>query len=289
MKLKSIFNSALTASFVLIGAQGGFSQSEDGSRPIYRIAVIESDNLSDASSVGQNLARHNMDPLDLIEEDGKFITVVGEFKTYAEAEVVQKNLRGLGFLTSKVISTEAEGPASDPSLNDGPSPVFNLTREAAISAEQLKSDAVAMDINARQAAPFLDAVRELSKNKEHSEALTLLESKLSTIPNDGSASNTEARAFAQLELGRLRAVVKRPQAQIIEAYQPVADGTYPAALMQRERAAAAIAHALRYGTDGKGKVTNKPVEALQAFQEVRDYSQTEGIRSKAAVECDRTG
>lgn len=120
--------------------------------------------------------------------------------------------------------------------------------------------------------------RELAKDRRSTEALQLLEQSFADVPEP-------ARAAAYAEIGRLRALARRPQKEIIAAYRPVADGETSAPRLLRERAAAAIAHALRYGTNGAGRNANKPVEALEAFREVAESAADEQIRAQAAVEC----
>jgi hypothetical protein len=280
---------ACIASLALVSSSA-FAQLEDGSPgAVYSIILNESSDEVRSRALKESLERKGVFPSAVVPTGSGFATMAGEFGTFAEAEVHASRLEAAGLGKGRIHRQELTAIAANPPAGlrtDSQTTVSRKFRFSAADAHgrggvhqsDLQADAEQFDKSVREAPGVMNAVLGLSKAKKTTDALVLLETHAEKLRGDD-------KTFAMAELGRLRALAKRPQEEIVSSYMPVADGTLPAPRLMRERAAAAVAHALRYGTNGNGVVVNKPIEALEAFLEVAEHAADESARSEAAVEC----
>lgn len=254
---------------------------------VYRVQVVESLNMQDVDRVVSDLQARGISPVVRVNRPPSYSAAVGSCASGAEAECLLRRLSKLGYAKPLILLDDGSLPTADRpayilSAAGSETQVFKFPADAGsrrVGRKQLESEEQAFQSASKSAFPALSQIVALSTTTAGAKrALDLVESQYETMPN-------EAKAMARCEMGRLRSRVGAAQSLVIDAYMPVADGTMPAPLRTKEKAAVAVAHALRYGLTSERTSANSPVEAYEAFREIARCASDDAIRSQASVEC----
>ncbi len=273
------------------GALPVFGQSppRTAGKHAYTVGAFHGQNEEEANNIARALAHQGLQPM-TIEKSSAMIIAVGLCLTYAEAEALQGQLKSKGFVQTSIIEgvlemepvTSCTSCTFELTMFGSKTPIFGFpTKLPSLlpSQELLSAEAIQRAKAAAAKTNVFARMKEIrAETKSTTAVLAFLENSWVDIPE-------EARADAAMSLGNLRGATGASKNEVIAAFRPVADGTLPAPRLLREQAAVRIAHQLRYGKNAVGKVSNEPVEAMGAFQEVALVAIDDSVRSEAATEA----